>query len=285
MKLLVAFLCLLSSIAGMSQIQTPQPSPGGSVSTVVGLTDVRIDYFRPRVKGRKIFGEGGDFLVPFGKIWRTGANSGTKITFSDDVKVQGTTMPKGEYLIFTWPGAAEWTVSLYKDVKLGGNTAGYDATKEAAKFTVRPAKISEKAELLTFSINDISEDNTTAVVQLAWENTALKFTVSAEYDAQVMKAIEEGTKVNPSNLISAARYYLDSKKDLNQALKWTNEYLAMGKNSEQFWNLHFKAKLLQATGDKAGSLATAKQSLEMAKKAPSDYGYIKLNEDLIKSLK
>ena len=285
MKLFLAFLCLLSVATTEAQTQTPQPSPGASVSSVVGITDVRIDYFRPRVKGRKIFGEGGSFLVPYGKIWRTGANSGSKITFSDDVKVQGVAIPKGEYLIFTWPGAAKWTVSIYKDVKLGGNTAEYEASKEAAKFTVKPIKLAKKTEMLTFSINDISEDNTSGTVQLAWENTAVEFTVSAEYDAKVMKAIEEGTKSNPSNLISAARYYLDAKKDLKQALKWTNEYLSVGKNGEQFWHLNFKAKLLQAMGDKAGALAAAKQSLELAKKATSDYGYIKLNEDLIKSLK
>jgi len=180
MKPFFAFLCLLSVATTEAQTQTPQPSPGASVSSVVGVTDVRIDYFRPRVRGRKIFGEGDNFLVPYGKIWRTGANSGSKITFSDDVKVQGVAIPKGEYLIFTWPGAAEWAVSIYKDVKLGGNTKEYEASKEAAKFTVKPVKLGKKTETLTFSISDISEDNTSGTVQLAWENTAVEFTISVK---------------------------------------------------------------------------------------------------------
>ena len=108
LTILLALMCFVAT----AQVQTPQSSPAGSVTTVVGLTDVKIDYSRPRAKGRKIFGEGADYLLPYGAIWRTGANSGTKITFGDDVKVEGIAVPKGEYLIFSWPAASEWTVSL-----------------------------------------------------------------------------------------------------------------------------------------------------------------------------
>lgn len=287
MKRILTLLFAASSTLAVAQIQTPAASSAGTVSSVIGLTDVKIEYSRPKAKGRKIFGEGADFLVPFGKTepWRTGANSGTKITFGDDVKVEGNAVPKGEYLIFSWPGAAEWTISLYKDLTIGGNTAGYDATKEQVRFKVKSEKLTEKVETFTIGISDIADDNTSGKVQIAWENTSVKFTVAAEYDAKVMKAIEANTKVNPSNLIAAARYYFDTKKDLNQALKWADEYLAVGKNSEQFWNVHFKAQVQKALGDKKGALATAQQSLDLAKKAPSDFGYIKLNEDLIKSLK
>ena len=106
-----------------AQIQTPSASPAGCVSSTIGLTEVKIDYFRPRLKGRKIFGEK-DVMYPHGSIWRTGANSGTRISFSTDVKVENINVPKGEYLILTWPGAGEWTVSLYKDVSLGGKYVG-----------------------------------------------------------------------------------------------------------------------------------------------------------------
>lgn len=268
-----------------AQIQTPQPSPAGSVSTVVGLTDVKIDYSRPQMKGRKIFGEGASFLTPYGQIWRTGANNGTIISFSDDVTVEGTKVAKGQYLIFTWPGASEWTVALYSDLSIGGNTAGYDKSKEAANFKVNSQKLTETVETLTMQITDIAEDSKSANVQIAWENTSVKFKVGVDYDAKVMAAIEANTKVNPNNLIAAARYYHATKKDLKQALAWTNEYLAAGKNSEQFWNLNFKAQLQKDMGDKKGALETATKSLELAKKAPSDFGYIKLNEDLIKTLK
>ena len=285
MKNYIILMFVVCTLFAQAQIQTPQPSPAGTVSTTVGLTDVKISYSRPLMKGRKIFGEGSNYLLPYGQIWRTGANNGTIISFSDDVTVEGAAVPKGEYLLFTWPGASEWTISLYKDLALGGNTAGYDKTKEVANFKVKASKLAEKIETLTLNITDLAEDSKSANIEIAWENTSVKFKVGVEFDEKVMKAIEANTKVNPGNLITAARYYHATKRDLKQALAWVDEYLAVGKNSEQFWNVNFKAQLLKDMGDKKGALAAATQSLEMAKKAPSDFGYIKLNEDLIKSLK
>ena len=273
------------TLFAQAQIQTPAASSAATVSSVVGLTDVKIEYSRPKAKGRKIFGEGKDVLIPFGQIWRTGANNGTKITFADDVKVEGNAVPKGTYLLFTWPGASEWTVALYKDLEIGGNTANYDKNKEQANFKVKSEKLAEKVETFTMAITDIADDNTSAKIQISWENTSVKFAVMAEYDAKVMKAIEAGTKVNPSNLLASARYYFDTKKDMKQALAWVNEYFADGKNNDQFWNIYFKAQVQKALGEKAAATATAEKSLELAKKAPSDFGYIKQNEDLIKSLK
>lgn len=284
MKQFFTLLLMIASIAGIAQIQTPQPSSAASVSSVVGLTDVKIDYSRPKAKGRKIFGEGADYLVPFGQIWRTGANNGTKITFSDDVKVEGTAVAKGEYLIFSWPGAAEWTISLYKDIAIGGNTAGYDQTKEAARFKVKAEKLTERVETFTMGISDIADNNSSAKVQISWENTTAKFTVAVDYDAKVMKSIEANTKVSPGNYTAAANYYLENGKDLKKALEWID--LGIAGNPGAFWNIHTKAKIQKALGDKAGAIATAQKSLELAtKNKDGDFGYIKLNEDLIKSLK
>ena len=172
---LIALLALCFTV--YAQNQGPRPSPGASVSTDVGMTTIKVDYFRPKAKGRKIFGDGSDFLVPYGKIWRTGANGGTKVSFSTDVTVQGVKVPKGEYLIFTWPGAKEWTISLYKDISIGGYTDKYDKANEVANFKVTPQKLSEKVDTFTVNITDLSEDSTTANVQLAWENTSAKFKV------------------------------------------------------------------------------------------------------------
>jgi hypothetical protein len=266
-----------------AQIQTPAASSAGSVSSVVGLTDVKVSYSRPKMKSRKIFGSGDDFLVPFGTIWRTGANQGTVISFSDDVKVEGVDVKKGEYLLLTIPGATEWTVVLYSDVAMGGNTANYKQEKDAARFTVKPEKLTEKVETFTISIGDIADNNTSAKVQLAWENTSVKFTVVTDFDAKVVKDIEAKTKVAPGNYITAANYYFDNGKDLNKALEWITLGISTG-NQSAFWNIHTKAKIQQATGDYKGALATAQQSLDLAKKAESDFGYIKLNEDLIKKL-
>ncbi len=232
------------------------------------------------MKGRKIFGGGKDFLVPFGEMWRTGANSGTVISFSDDVKVEGKEVKKGEYLLLTIPGASEWTVILYSDVSMGGNTAAYDQSKDAARFTVKPTRLNDVVETFTVGIGDISDDNTSAKIKLAWENTAVKFGVAVDYDAKVMKSIEAGTKVNPNNYVAAANYYFDNGKDLKKALEWITLGIETG-NQNAFWNIHTKAKIQLALGDHKGALATAQQSLEKAKAAPSDFGYIKNNEDLI----
>jgi len=280
-SLLIVTLAILALVVE-AQVQTPQASPAGSVSTTVGLTDVKIDYSRPRIKGRKIFTTDAAALVPYGKIWRTGANNGTRISFSDDVKVEGVAVPKGEYLILSWPGAAEWTISIYKDVNLGGNMDGYDASKDAAKFKVKAEKLTEKVETLTFNIGDISDDSKTARVQLAWENTSIKFMISVDYDAKVMKSIEASTKVNPNNYFQAAVYYLETGKDLKQAHSWITK--AAEENPNAFWVLHQKAKIEKALGNKTAATASANASLKAAKDA-NNRDYQMMNEELLKTLK
>jgi len=278
--LLIVAMALMFMISE-AQIQTPAASPAGSVSSTIGLTDVKIEYFRPRLKGRKIFGEK-DVMYPHGTIWRTGANNGTKISFSDNVKVENIDVPKGEYLIFTWPGANEWTVSLYKDLSIGGNTGAYDASKEAAKFKVKTKKLAEKVETFTISIDDIAADNKTGKVTLAWENTAVPFTVTVDYDERVMKSIEANTKVNPGNYFQAASYYLETGRDLKKALEWVN--IALESNPKAFWMLHQKAKIQKALGDKKGAIETANASLNSAKQA-NNQDYQTMNQELINSLK
>ena len=269
--------------ASFAQIKTPIPSPSGSVSSQVGLTEVTVDYFRPKVKGRKVFGAGGDYLVPFGEMWRTGANSGTKLTLSDEIEIEGKKVPAGEYLILTIPNQNEWTVILYSDPSLGGNVAAYDEAKAQGKFSAKSTSLAQKVENLTINIADISEDNTRANLEIAWENTSVKLPFQVEFDARVMEAIEANTKVKPSNYLTAARYYFNTNRDLDQALEWMDIYLA--ENPNQFWNVHLKARMLKAKGDKKGAVAMAEKSLELAKNAPSDFGYIKRNQDLIASLK
>lgn len=278
---ITALLILFSCLIAEAQLQTPAASPASTVTTVVGLTDIKVNYNRPRMKGRKIFGEGTEYLVQYGKIWRTGANSGTIISFSDDVKVEGTSVPKGDYLIFSWPGAAEWTVSLYSDIKLGGNTDGYDKTKEVARFTVKPERLSERVEMFTINISDISDNNTNAKIQLAWENTSVKFNVTVDFDSKVMKSIETATKINPSVYGQAASYYYENGKDLRQALEWMT--IACNANPDAYWNLLTKARIQKALGDKTGAQATSTLSRAAAVKA-NNQDYVKLNDDFVKSL-
>jgi Protein of unknown function (DUF2911). len=286
MKKFLTLLLAVCSLAATAQIQTPQPSSAATVSSVVGLTDVKVTYSRPKLKGRKIFGAGSDFLQPYGQIWRTGANNGTVVSFSDDVKVEGKDIKKGEYLVFSIPGEAEWTVMFYSDVTAGAlNETNYDKSKETARFTVKPEKLTEKVETFTINITDITDNSTGAKLQLAWENTSVKVGFTVDYDAKVMKSIEASTKVNPNNYVAAATYYFENGKDLNKALEWINLGISTG-NQEAFWNIHTKAKIQKALGDKKGAIETATLSLTKAKASKNgDFGYIKLNEELIKSLK
>jgi uncharacterized lipoprotein len=172
---------------------------------------------------------------------------------------------------------------LYKDVSLGGNTPGYDKSKEAANFKVKSEKLADKVETLTINIGDIAADSKSAKVQIAWENTSVKFTLGADYDAKVMKSIEASTKVDPDNYFSAAVYYLENGKDTKQALEWINKSLE-GNPKPPFWMLYQKARIQKANGDKAGALATSKASWEGAKTA-GNRDYQMMNEDLQKSLK
>ena len=233
--------CLFMAVE--AQITIPAPSPAGSVYSKVGLTDVTIDYSRPKVKGRKIFGEGSDFLQPYGQLWRAGANAGTFLTLNTDANVGGTDVKAGKYLVFVTPGKTDWKVMLYSDLSLGGNVGGYDQANEVMSTTVKATTLTLPVEALTYNISDISEDNTSANIELTWANVSVKVPIKVSFDDKIMADIEANTKVNPANYVAAANYYLNAGKDLNQALKWMNMYLAVGDNGKQFWNVHTKAKI------------------------------------------
>jgi len=282
-KVLLLTMLATFYVGANAQITTPASSPAGSTYSKVGLTDITIDYSRPKVKERNIFGEGDDFLVPFGKLWRTGANAGSIITTSTDIKVEGQDLPAGEYVLLTIPGKEEWTVLFYKDKSIGGNMSAYKEEDNQLKVTVKPTALAESVEALTFNISDLSADNTKAAIQLTWANTSVKVGIEVNFDEAVMAEIKENTVVNDRNYAAAANYYFNNDKDLAQALKWMDMYLE--NHPKEFWNIHTKAKIQAKMGDKKGAKETAKQSLELAKASErGDFGYIKRNEELLKSL-
>ncbi len=282
---LTLMVILFACGTAIAQIETPQPSPAGSVSSVVGLTDVSIDYFRPKVKGRMIFGEGDKYLQPFGQLWRTGANSGTKLTLSTDAKIAGKDVKAGEYLILSIPGKDEWTVYIHGKM-IGGNMSNFKDEDVVVKAMVKPIALSSPVEAMTFQISDISDDNTSANIEFSWAKASWKLPITVSYQEAVMASIAQNTKVNPNNYVQAANFYLSVNKDLDQALAWMNMYLAEGDNSKQFWHIHTKAKIQAALGKKKEAIATAKSSIELAKaNEGGDFGYVKRNEDLIASLK
>lgn len=285
MKKTIIALFLALNVCAYAQIDMPSPSPGATLTTKIGLTDVKIAYSRPRIKGRKIFGDNAkDFLTPYGALWRTAANNGTVVTFGDTVEVEGKKLPKGEYLLLTIPGATEWTVIFYSDVAMGGNTDEYKQEKDAARVVVKSEKLTEKVEMFTIDVTDLTDDNTTAKIQLAWENTSVKIGVKTNLEKKIVASIEDAmTNRIPNTYASSARFYLENKKDLKKALEWADKAIAADPTA--FWNIYLKARIQKAAGDKAGAIATAQKSIAEAKKAKNDFGYVKQNEDLIATLK
>lgn len=282
MKRVLILLLVAASLASQAQVVTPAPSPAATVSTVVGLTEVKVEYSRPKMKGRKIFGTGADFVTPYGQVWRTGANAGTIVTFADDVKFGGTDVPKGKYLLLTIPGASEWTVILYKDVALGGNTSAYDQKNDQARAVVKSETLAQNVEAFTIEISDLSADSKSANLQLMWEKTSVKVPIVVDFDKKVMASIDANTKVSPNNLYSAATYYLENGKDLKQALDWCSQ--AAAARPQAYWIMHTKAKIQQALGDKKGAMESATASKAEAEKQ-KDGAYVRMNDELLKALK
>ncbi len=270
--LLIAGLSLSGSDFVQAQgLKVPTPSTLQKVSQGFALSEIQIEYSRPSAKGRVIFGG----LVPYGKLWRTGANQSTKITFGEDVKVNGLEVKAGTYAIYTVPGEKEWKISLYNDLKLGGNVANYTTKNEVVAMQVPVKKLADKVETFTIQIDDIS--NTSANITLSWENTQVSFNVTADIDAQVVANIESAMKDNrPYH--QAASYYLETGKDLNQAYEWVQK--AAEQNPNAFWVLLNKAKIEHALGKHEAAIATANQVKVKAAEAKND-DYIKMADAMI----
>lgn len=271
-SLLVIFCFSILTNVATAQINMPQPSPPSTLTQKVGLTDVTISYSRPSMKGRKIFGE----LVPFGEMWRTGANSATTFTFSDEVTLEGKKVPGGTYSLFTIPGQNEWTVILNKNAKASVND--YKQTEDVARFTVQPKKTGSPYETFTIDISDLTL--TGATLNIKWENTKASLKMETEVDAKVMAQIKDRMEPSSNVYFQAAMYYMESGKDLNQAMEWMNKATAQ---NPQYWQLHQKARLQAKMKDIKGAIETAKKSIELAKVAKNN-DYVRLNENLLAEL-
>ncbi len=276
-KLVVLFLFLLVTGSAYSQrIETPAPSPSAKLTQTVGLVDVTVDYSRPGKKGRDIFGA----LVPFGQIWRTGANAATKITFSDDVKLEGKEVKAGTYAIYSMPGKSSWTIMIYKDLSIGGNVAAYDKSNELTRFTVNPMNNSWAVESFTIDINDMTDKS--ATIKLMWDKTIVPIKITVDTDASVIGQIERFAE-NPEaalagNYFSSASYYLGIKKDLDKALVWIDKAVQI--RPEAFWMIRTKSLIQAELGKYKEAIKTAEQSKKVAQ-AANNSDYVRLNNNSI----
>lgn len=271
----VIAICMVFSTSN-AQIQIPAPSPLATVTQKFGLGEIKIEYSRPVANDRKIFGG----LVPFDKVWRTGANATTQITFSDDVTIQGKLIKAGTYGIYTIPHANEWEIMLYSDLKLGGNINDYDIKNEVARFKSSIGHLNYKVESFTINLDNVKP--TSAILGMAWENTGVGLEITTNIDDRVMKSIDESIKSEKPAYYQAASYYFNNGKDLKTALEWVNK--AIAENPSSFWMTLLKAKIEYKLDDKVAGKKSAQQTIEAATKAKST-DYIKLAEDLIEANK
>jgi hypothetical protein len=258
------------------KISTPQPSPLGKISQRVGLTDIDIAYSRPGVKGRTIFGE----LVAFGKIWRTGANSNTKITFSSDVMMDGQTLKAGSYGLYSIPNKDTWEIIFYSEADKNGVPRDWDDNKIAAKTTVKVGSMPMNIETFTIAFNDVT--STSTIIGLLWEKTYVGIKIEVPTDQMVSATIDAVMAASPKagDYYNAAIYYSQQDKDLKKANEWMEKAMSMIEKPG-FWQLRQQSLIYAKIGETEKAIATAKKSLEGAKAAKNE-AYIKMNSESLK---
>lgn len=277
-KIIFALAILIANFTLEAQVKTPQSSPKATVYQTVGLTEVTLEYSRPSAKGRTVFGD----LVPFGKLWRTGANQNSMVTFSEDVVIKGNTLKKGKYAIFTTPKADMWEVIFYTDTENWGTPQNWDANKVALSTMVDPIALGNHVETFTIGVNNLTNDS--ATLDISWEKTMVSVKFEVPTKKAAMASIEKVLAGPTSNdYFSAAQYFYQSEGDINKALEYVNKSISLVKAGEDvpFWYLRLKSLIQAKTGDKNGAIATAKLSIAGAEKA-KNADYVKMNNDSIK---
>lgn len=266
----------LLTFAASAQMQTPQPSPSSELEQMVGLTEVEVEYSRPSMRGRAIFGD----LVPYDQLWRTGANKNTIVSFNDDVKIGGKDVAAGSYAIFTKPGEAVWEVIFYTDTENWGTPRNWDASKVAATVKAEVMNMPMKVETFTITIDDLT--NNGALLGILWEDVYVGVPFEVPTAEKTKKSIET-VLAGPTgrDFYSAATYYFEEGIDMNKAKEWIDKAVAMDPEGKQYWVLRRQSLINAKLGDTKGAIASAKKSLAAAE-AADNQDYVKLNKDSLK---
>jgi len=275
MKYLLSICFIVLSLNLEAQVQTPQPSPSVTLNQVVGLTNFEVKYSSPSMRDRKIFGD----LVPYDKLWRTGANKNTTINFDDDIIFGDNEVMKGEYAIFTIPKENKWTVYLYKNTENWGTPEKWNESQIAAEVDVETNMVEPAFESFNISFGHFTKNS--AHLMITWENTSAHILVEVPTDKKVMKSIEM-TMSNPSanDMYRAAVYFLETDRDINQAKMWIDKAMSMQK-TEPFWMLRQQSLIYAKAGEKQKAIEIAQRSLEAAKEA-NNADYVKMNKESLK---
>lgn len=266
----------LTAFMANAQLKTPAPSPLQTVRQDFALSSVTVEYSRPSAKDRAVFGG----LVPYNKVWRTGANASTQITFGEDVTFGGKAVKAGKYALYTIPKEGRWDVMLYSDLSLAGNVSKYDASKEVVRVSAKNAQMTGKIETFTMQFMNVTDNSMD--LELRWENSRVTIPIKADIDEKIMKSIESNVMNDNRPYFQAANYYYNNNKDMNQALAWTDKTLEQNPNA--FWVQALKAKIQLKLNDKKGAAATAQKVIDLAGAAQND-DYVKIGKDLLKKAK
>ena len=258
-----------------AQVKMPAPSPTQTIKQEFAIGSIALTYSRPSAKGRKIYGD----LVPYDKLWRTGANAATKIVFSEPVEIAGKKLDSGTYVLYTIPGIQSWEIILNKGLKNWG-IDGYKETEDVLRFKVEPMKMKNKLETFTMEFSDVKPES--CYLEIKWAKTGVSIPITANFKDKVRAQIEDAMKTDKKPYWAAAQFYNEYDKNLTKALENTNK--AIEGNKEAFWMWIYKAKIQKEMGDMGGAMESSKKSMELAEAAKND-DYVKMNKDLQKTLK
>jgi tetratricopeptide (TPR) repeat protein len=269
--------CAMYCSAAFSQggLKVPAPSPATTIKQEFALSNVEINYSRPGIKGRKIFGD----LVPYGKVWRTGANAATTITFGEEVTIGGKKVPAGKYGLLTIPEQGEWTIIISKQTDVT-SPSNYKESEDVVRIKAAAEELPFPVESFMIVFDKITPTSMDAVI--LWDRVAVAFPITAEVDSKVMKQIDQLMKTDKPPYFLAAMYYYQNGKDLDKAVTWMDK--AIQENPKAFWVYHNKANVLAKLGKNKEASDAAKKSIELAKEARND-DYVQLNEKLLATLK
>lgn len=275
MKKVFLAICLFAAGAINAQIKMPAPSPTQTIKQDFALGSIELTYSRPMAKGRKVFGD----LVPYNKLWRTGANSATIIKFTDAVEINGKKIDTGSYALYTIPGIDTWEIILNKGISNWGVT-NYKESDDVLKFKVQAIKMKMATESFTMQFADVKAES--CALHLMWEKTAVAIPITAVIKDRIRKQLEQAMLTDKKPYFPAAQFY--NEYDNNQAKALENIQNAVKDNPKAYWMWLYKAKLEKDMGDKAAARASSKTSLALATTEKND-DYIKMNEELLKKLK
>jgi hypothetical protein len=253
---------------------TPQQSPTESIKQNFGLSQIEVSYSRPGVKGRNIFGD----LVPYNKVWRTGANNATTITFGDDVTINGTKIPAGKYGLLTIPTPDEWTIIFTKQTDVT-SPAAYKQDQDVLRVSAKTVQLPFSIENFTISFNSITSNSCN--LEMMWDNVYVQVPITTDIDTKIMTQIKQIMEGDNKPYFQSAQYYIDNGKDLNKAVEWLDK--AIAQNPDGYFIYYQKARALAKLGKKQDAIAASNKSIELAKQAKND-DYVALNEKLQKDL-